>query len=47
MNKKNKAAVELGRLGGLATKKKYGKAHYQRLADNMNRKLKKKKNIKK
>ncbi len=40
----NKAAQKLGRLGGLATKKKYGKKHYQRLAESMNRKLKEKKN---
>ena len=34
----NKSAQELGRLGGQATKKKYGKAHYQKLAENMNKK---------
>ena len=37
---KNKHAVKLGRKGGLATKKKYGKKHYQKLAENMNRKRK-------
>jgi len=35
---KNKHAQILGKLGGQATKKKYGKAHYQRLAENMNKK---------
>ncbi len=39
----NKHAKELGRLGGLATKKKHGKKHYQKLADNMNKKIKEKK----
>ena len=39
----NAAAKKLGRLGGLATKKKYGKAHYQKLAENMNRKIREKK----
>lgn len=33
------SASMLGRLGGKATKKKYGKAHYQKLAANMNKKL--------
>ena len=37
---KNKSAIELGRLGGQATKKKYGKAHYQKLAQHMNEVLK-------
>ena len=37
---KNKHAQALGKLGGQATKKKYGKAHYQKLAENMNRKKK-------
>ena len=32
-------AQALGKLGGIATKKKYGKAHYQKLAANMNKKL--------
>jgi len=35
---KNKHAVELGRKGGKATKKKHGKKHYQKLAENMNKK---------
>lgn len=35
---KNKSAQQLGKLGGLATKKKYGKEHYQKLAENMNKK---------
>ena len=39
---KNKHAQVLGKLGGLATKKKYGKAHYQKLAENMNKKKKEK-----
>lgn len=39
----NAAAKKLGRLGGLATKKKYGKKHYQMLAENMNRKIKEEK----
>jgi len=30
------AAQSLGKLGGLSTKKKYGKAHYQKLAKHMN-----------
>ena len=38
---KNKHAVALGRKGGQATKRKYGKKHYQRLAENMNKKKKK------
>jgi len=29
----------VGKMGGLATSKKYGKAHYQKLAENMNKKL--------
>ena len=33
------SASMLGKLGGLATKKKYGKEHYQKLAANMNKKL--------
>ena len=33
------SASMLGKLGGLATKKKYGKKHYQKLAQNMNKKL--------
>ena len=33
-----KSAKTLGRKGGLATKKKYGKKHYQKLAENMNKK---------
>ena len=37
---KNKHAVALGRKGGKATKKKHGKKHYQKLAKNMNRKIK-------
>ena len=41
---KNRHAQVLGKLGGLATKKKYGKAHYKRLAENMNRKKKAKLN---
>jgi len=40
---KNKHAKALGRLGGLATKKKYGKEHYKKLAENMNKKIKEKK----
>ncbi len=32
-------ASMMGKLGGLATKKKYGKSHYQKLAQNMNKKL--------
>lgn len=40
MKLKNPAAQALGRLGGEATKKKYGKAHYQKLAANMNAKKK-------
>lgn len=36
----NKAAQSLGKLGGLATRKKYGKEHYQKLAANMNAKKK-------
>jgi len=43
----NEHARILGRLGGLATKKKYGKKHYQKLAENMNKKLKEKKNASK
>jgi hypothetical protein len=35
---KNKAAQQLGSLGGKATKAKYGIEHYRRLAANMNRK---------
>ena len=31
-------ASMLGKLGGLATRKKYGKEHYQKLAANMNKK---------
>ena len=42
----NEHAKALGRLGGLATKKKHGKRHYQRLAKNMNRKIKEKKDAK-
>lgn len=34
-----KPGVGIGKLGGLATSKKYGKAHYQKLAQNMNKKL--------
>lgn len=34
---KNKHAQELGKLGGQATKKKYGKAHYLKLAEHMNK----------
>jgi hypothetical protein len=34
---KNKAAQELGKLGGQATKKKHGTAHYRKLAEHMNR----------
>lgn len=33
----SKAAQELGKKGGEATLKKYGKKHYQKLAENMNR----------
>lgn len=29
---------KIGSSGGKATKAKYGKAHYQKLADNMNKK---------
>jgi len=39
----NKNAQKLGKLGGLATKKKHGKKHYQMLAENMNKKIKEKK----
>jgi hypothetical protein len=35
---KNKAAQELGSLGGKSTKAKHGIEHYRRLAANMNRK---------
>lgn len=38
LSMKNKNAVKLGRLGGLATSKKHGKKHYQKLAENMNKK---------
>jgi len=38
----NKHAKALGKLGGFATKKKYGKEHYQKLAENMNKKIKEK-----
>lgn len=31
-----KVQQELGRQGGLTTKKKYGAKHYQKLAENMN-----------
>lgn len=34
-----KGIVSVARKGGLATSKKYGKAHYQKLAQNMNKKL--------
>lgn len=34
-----KPGVGIGKLGGLATSKKYGKVHYQKLAANMNKKL--------
>lgn len=34
----SQSASMLGKLGGLATKKKYGKHHYQKLAANMNAK---------
>lgn len=37
---KNKAAQQLGKMGGLATSKKYGREHYLKLAENMNRKKK-------
>jgi hypothetical protein len=42
MDKKTLEAVkeaqrELGRQGGLTTKKKYGKEHYQKLAEHMNK----------
>ena len=33
-------AKKLGSRGGKATSKKYGKKHYQKLAENMNRKKK-------
>ena len=35
---KNKAAQELGSLGGKATKARHGIEHYRRLTANMNRK---------
>ena len=35
-------ARKLGRQGGLTTSKKYGKEHYQKLAQKMNEKLKEK-----
>ena len=35
-------AKQLGRQGGLKTSKTYGKEHYQKLAENMNKKLKEK-----
>ena len=31
--------AEVASMGGKATSKKYGKAHYQKLAENMNKKL--------
>lgn len=40
---KNPNAVALGKLGGQTTKKKYGKKHYTKLAENMNRKRAEKK----
>lgn len=40
---KNPNAQSLGKLGGEATKKKYGKEHYRKLAENMNKKIKEKK----
>ena len=41
----NKAAQKLGRLGGEATKKKYGAEHYKKLAEHMNKVRKQKKEI--
>jgi hypothetical protein len=39
----NSSAQKLGKLGGQATKKKYGKTHYQKLAKHMNEVVKLKK----
>jgi hypothetical protein len=39
----NKSAQKLGKLGGQATKAKHGKAHYQKLAEHMNKIVKSKK----
>lgn len=33
----NKAAQQLGKKGGMVTKKKYGKKHYKKLAEHMNK----------
>lgn len=41
-NKKSLTVQEAGRKGGLTTSKKYGKPHYQKLAENMNKKKKQK-----
>ncbi len=40
-----KALQELGRQGGLKTKKKYGKEHYQKLAKHMNEVKRQKKQV--
>jgi hypothetical protein len=40
---KEEIAGRLGSLGGLATSNTYGKEHYQKLAENMNRKRREKK----
>ena len=41
----NKAAKALGSMGGKATRDRYGKEHYRRLAQNMNRKILEKKRV--
>ena len=40
---RSEMAKKLGSMGGKATSKKYGKGHYQKLAENMNKKKKEKK----
>jgi len=42
---RSKIAKELGSVGGKSTKAKHGKLHYQRLATNMNRRIKARKRL--
>jgi hypothetical protein len=44
-NEINKAAKALGSMGGKSTRDRYGKEHYRRLAQNMNRKIMEKKRL--
>lgn len=45
LKRMNKSAQELGKLGGQATKNKYGRTHYQKLAKHMNEVIKEKNSL--